>query len=231
MRSFALLILILLPAAPAAGHELFLQCQGERLLLFHGHPDPGSEPDEPGQMCPDSALESVTAVTSRGAHVSTADPTTNGWPAKESALWITLRPEDWTHTRQGTVNAPPDSVAGPLGSWTSYESILWLGDASAWNFVPECEPARPRLLPTENPFEQRVGAKLTVRLTGGDVPIAGAVVTYHGKARGITDSDGRINIRLKRAGMQLLTATWVRSDPSGHCDEIVATTTLQFNLE
>jgi nickel transport protein len=55
-------------------------------------------------------------------------------------------------------------------------------------------------------------------------------VSYGGKTRGQSDSDGRVNIRLKQGGLQLIQASFTEAGDGKKADELVHSTTLVFEL-
>jgi nickel transport protein len=71
--------------------------------------------------------------------------------------------------------------------------------------------------------------RLLVMLDGKTV--AGAAVSYDGRLRGITDENGRINIRIRRAGLQMIQATLSLPYPGPEADETVHTTMLNFEVQ
>lgn len=233
----SLLILMTAWSATASAHELFLSADGQLLVLYRGHAPGdagyGDDHDHGPEVCAPDLLTGVVGIDHAGLRWIQSEPGRNGWPAGGQALLIHLSSGFWTKTPDGTVNLPPDSTVQPLTSWRSYESLKWLAKGDAWALrlgAGEGDDAL-ELLPLEDPFALHRGDKLTVRLVSGERPIADAVVAYGGRVRGRTDNEGRINIRLKHSGMQLLTASWVRPDPTGRCERIVTTTALQFELE
>ena len=82
-----------------------------------------------------------------------------------------------------------------------------------------------------NPLEIRKSQKLKVLVTARNEPVAGIVVTYDGKPRGVTGPGGTINIRLKENGPQNISATMIRDEPTEEFDRIITTATLEFHLE
>mgnify|MGYP001814810636 CR=1 FL=1 len=74
------------------------------------------------------------------------------------------------------------------------------------------------------------GKKLRLLVAYRKQPAEGVVVTYDGKPRGQTGPDGRINIRVRHAGFQVIQASLSRPDPSGMADEIIRTTNLNLEL-
>jgi nickel transport protein len=55
-------------------------------------------------------------------------------------------------------------------------------------------------------------------------------VSYDGKPRGTTGRDGRINIRLRHGGFQVIQASLTRPDASGKADEVIHSANLNFEL-
>ena len=61
-------------------------------------------------------------------------------------------------------------------------------------------------------------------------PVAGASVAYHGNPRGETDADGRIAIRLRHGGVQLIATSLELPLKDGKADTEILAATLQFDL-
>ncbi|MCK7577697.1 MAG: hypothetical protein MZV65_19130 [Chromatiales bacterium] len=55
-------------------------------------------------------------------------------------------------------------------------------------------------------------------------------VAYDGEPRGGTDADGRINIRLRHGGVQLISASFDEPLQDARADKAVRATVLQFQL-
>ena len=55
-------------------------------------------------------------------------------------------------------------------------------------------------------------------------------MSYDGKPRGTTGRDGRINVRVRHGGFQVIQASLTLPDPSGKADEIVHSANLNFEL-
>jgi nickel transport protein len=134
----------------------------------------------------------------------------------------------WTKTPYGTQNLPKNQARMPLRSWLSHDSVKridhWAGPL-----------ARPlagglELTPLEDPLSLRKGEKLRLQVTFDGTPVEDAVVAYDGKPRGRPGADGRINIRVRHGGFQVIQATLTRSIASEKADEVIYSTHLNFEL-
>jgi len=223
-------VFLLLFPSLATAHSLFFTHGDGAWRLVRGHPGDGdtgpchdlvhvrllvftdggttllAETDGAGAVVPDSLLPPAGA-----ALVAVAD-----WGA-------------WTKTPDGTRHAPPSRVDSPLESWRSLERLVLLLDPAAP--PPPAAGRGLELQPLVPPATVRPGHKLRVRVTLDGAPVAGVPVAYGEDVRGVTDDRGEINIRLRHGGLQLLRASLRRPDPSGTCDRLVRSATLQFDLE
>ena len=57
---------------------------------------------------------------------------------------------------------------------------------------------------TENPFALAVGDKLRLTVVFRGEPAQDVTVAYDGDPRGVTGDDGRINLRIRHKGLQLI---------------------------
>ena len=81
-----------------------------------------------------------------------------------------------------------------------------------------------------DPASLREGKKLRLRVSFDGRPVEGVVVSYDGKPRGTTGRDGRINIRVRHGGFQVIQASLTLPDASGKADEVVHSANLNFEL-
>jgi nickel transport protein len=134
----------------------------------------------------------------------------------------------WTKTPSGTENEPRAQVEQAIRSWLSFEGVKRI---NAWHerfrlpLTGDLE-----IVSEEDPTSRRPGDKLAVRVSLGGRPVEGAIVAVDGKPRGRTETDGRLNIRLRRAGLQMIQASLTLPDTTGVADEIIQTTTLNFEI-
>jgi nickel transport protein len=116
----------------------------------------------------------------------------------------------------------------PVKSWLSHDSVKRI---DRWA-EPLAKPlaAGLELIPLEDPLRLRKGEKLHLRVTFDGKPVEDADVAYDGKPRGRPGPDGRINIRLRHGGFQVIQASVTRAIASGKADEVIHSTHLNFEL-
>ena len=76
----------------------------------------------------------------------------------------------------------------------------------------------------------RKGRKLRLQVTFDLQPAGGVVVTYDGKPRGQTGQDGRINVRVRHGGFQVVQASSHRPHASDEADEVIHSANLNIEL-
>lgn len=235
MSSLPLPLLLsgLLAAWPAVAHDLWVERQANRLVLQYGHERSGHGgvgllAYSPAQVqrtaCFDAQGRELAAVTSETYPVA-MQPRTGDC----AAGWFLLSSGYWSKTPYGTKNLPRSEVTGAvLSSWLSVESVKRL---DAWGpglgrpLTRELE-----LVPQQNPLLLRPGDKLGLAVYRDGQPAPGVTVAYFGHPRGVTGADGRVNLRLKDAGYQLLQASLELPLANGKADRAVHATALVFEL-
>ena len=211
-------------AAPAQAHDLWLEPGPAGLTLYQGHRHSSHAGAE---------LEPYDPAIFQGARCGTspARPLAQGYPLRFAdcpRLTLDLSSGYWTKTPWETRNTPRTGLSGVLKSWRSEERLIRLG---RW----DAALARPlgdglEILPTHDPFALEAGDKLQVRVFEAGQPAAGVPVAYGDSTRGVTGPDGSINLRLRQAGLQRLSATRETPLRDGKADVLVRTSTLQFEL-
>jgi nickel transport protein len=117
----------------------------------------------------------------------------------------------------------------PVSSWLSYESVKRIdrwADALSLPLTEDLE-----ITPLKNPIKLKKGKKVQLLVTFKGEPIEEVVVSYFDRPRGTSNSDGKINIRLKNSGLQLISASYKQKTESEKADEIVYTTFLNFEVK
>jgi nickel transport protein len=82
----------------------------------------------------------------------------------------------------------------------------------------------------ENPLTLGPGGKTRLLVTLDGAPVKGAAVSYDGETRGVTGEDGRVNIKIRHAGYQVIQAGISVPLGSDEADETVYTTNLNFEI-
>lgn len=228
-RLCAGLALPCLVGAPAWAHDLWLDKEAGAWVLYQGHrhsAHSGAElvPYEPvmvkGWLCVD---EQGTARPLAGA---------SAYPAKVVADCATLAVRFatgyWTKTAWDTRNLPKTGITGVLKSWYSEESLKLVQRWASGSTRPLGQGLE--LTPTSNPLLLKAGDKLVVLVTDGGKPVAGVPVAYAGDTRGASGDDGKVSIRLRQAGLQLLQASRETPRADGKADLAVHSASLQFEI-
>ncbi|RMD82173.1 MAG: DUF4198 domain-containing protein [Candidatus Dadabacteria bacterium] len=231
MRAFtsaAVFTLLLVVAAPAGAHELWLDpAAGGGLVLNYGHARDAEEGPRRIEYRPEWIREAL--CVDPGGHAApvkleAAYPVRLPGPC--AAAYVRISSGYWTKTPYGTKNEPPAAGDQVVDSWLSFESTKRI---ERWSpALAEPLASGLELTPTRDPTELRPGEKLRLLVTLAGKPVAGAVVAYDDSVRGQSDSEGRINVRIRHRGLQWVTATLEQPDPSGKARRIVRTTTLNF---
>lgn len=214
---------------PAAAHDLWLESGPANWALRYGH-RPGGHGGAQALPLPPERVQRAVAVTSAGDTLTVAltDARAGAWPADAAAIFVVTSSGIWTKSTEGTKNLTPAQVAHPLASWRSVESVKgiarWL-PALAAPLTGELE-----LVPASDPLRLAVGEKLTLIATRGGKPAPGVTVAYAGEPRGLTDAAGKVNIRLRAAGLQLIQASLETPLTTGEADKLIEATALCFSL-
>jgi nickel transport protein len=233
MSRLPLLLLILAAhlgsSCGAHAHALWIERTDEGLTLLSGHRH--SEHGGPELMeYPLAYVLEAVCFDSRG-EPTVMEPTATpvSFPGDCAACTALLSSGYWTKTPRGTKNLPKDEADTPLRSWLSYESVKRIDHWSEAFAAPLTENLE--IIPLTDPAQMHEGDKVTVLVTFRGEPLAGVPVAYSGSTRGETDSEGRINIRLRKPGLQLLSASYRIPLESARADEEVHTATLVFELQ
>jgi nickel transport protein len=221
--------LVCASSLPAQAHDLWLEKTGKHFVLYQGHRHsahagaetlPYDKQFVTGAQCLDAraALRPLTVIA------------TAPWSATGdcAALIIDVSSGDWSKTPWETKNVPKSEAPGAIKSWRSKERLKYLtrwSPAFAKPFADGLE-----IVPVSDPFALKPGDKLLVQVFTDRQPLANAPVAYHGEPRGATDAEGRIAIRLRHGGLQLIATSFERPLKDGKADVEMLTATLQFEL-
>lgn len=228
MRISVSLLLLSLPLT-ATAHDLWLDKEGGGYTLFQGHrhsAHAGAEvvPYEP------TAVKSVTCLEQGGASKAVAPGKAH--PVKFStdcaAVLVSFSTGYWTKTAWETKNAPKTGISGVMKSWLSEDSVKRIDrwtPASAQPLGSGLE-----ITPVSDPLKVAIDDKLVVLVTENKKPKAGVPVAYQGDTRGATGDDGKIAIRIRHGGVQLISASIEVPLNDGKADTAIRATALQFEL-
>lgn len=219
-------------ASTAAAHDYWFEpdaTNGDVLMYrghrFSDHDGVALEPYEP------SEIESAACLGDRfsAPRDSFARIYPMRLPADCLALFVFLDAGTWVRMPDGIANVTSHDGAGAIESWKALESVKLIKE---WDAERLTAPLSSELdiVPTGDPFALEPGDKIRLQVTLNGRPVEGAAVAYHGDFRGYTDSDGRVNIRIRHGGLQVIGASIEEPLDGGEADRLVRSAVLQFEL-
>lgn len=223
------LVLLTLFSASAFAHDLWIEKEGNAYVLLQGHRHSAHEGAELVPYAA-SAVKGMLCLDSRGG--SKSMPVGQASPARFSgdcsALLATFSTGYWTKTAWETKNQAKTGIAGVIKSWYSEESLKYI---ERWS-INAGSPVGSGLeiTPTTNPLTLKAGDKLVVLVTDGGKQVAGVPVAYAGDTRGASGPDGKVAIRLRHGGLQLLEASLETPLTDGKADSSIRTASIQFEI-
>jgi nickel transport protein len=222
-------LLFLLAALPADAHDLWLEKEAAGLTLLQGHRHSahgGADtlPYEPG------FVREALCLEDSGRSKSLAAGRTAPWKVATdcAALLVSVSSGYWSKTPWETRNLPKDQVSGALKSWLSEESVKRIARWSPGTDRPLGKGLE--ITPATDPLALKPGDKLVVLVTDDGKPKAGLPVAYGGDTRGATGEDGRIAIRIRQGGVQLISTSLETPLTDGKADQRIRSAALQFDL-
>lgn len=229
MRLLPLLVTLASAASSAAAHDLWLEKEGKRWTLYQGHRHSAHAGAETLAYGGNFVL-AAQCLDARGGRRPLAVLAAAPWSASGdcAALLVDVSSGYWSKTPWETQNVPKPEAPGALRSWLSKDSVKRIEHWSPLFTLPLGVDLD--IAPTADPFALKPGDKLVVRVTREGKPLAGVPVAYHGDTRGATDPDGRVAIRLRHGGLQMISASVELPLKDGKADVEILATALQFEL-
>ncbi|MGH8643270.1 MAG: DUF4198 domain-containing protein [Gammaproteobacteria bacterium] len=233
MKAVLLRLILTLPfvCSTAYAHDYRIEREGNQYALYQGHLY-STHKGEPNVAYDPAIVKAAYCAAGNGA--LTELPRSNIYPLRLdgscTALFVQSSSGYWSQTLTETVNKPRTEVRGALRGWLSEESIKYLADWAPGFAGPMTQ--RLELVPLENPLTLEPGDKIRMVALYQGKPQAGVVFAYDGEARGVTGDDGKLNVRVRHGGMQVVSASLeqpVQGDPNA--DKVLRGTIFQFPLK
>ncbi|MFY9261001.1 MAG: DUF4198 domain-containing protein [Gallionella sp.] len=226
MKKRLCFLLALLPVA-ANAHDLWIEKEAGDYSLYQGH---RYSSHGGAEVVPYDAAAVKSVWCGDAAGKTAALMLGKNYPVKFAGdcavLLVTFSSGYWSKTVWETKNVPKTGVAGVIKSWYSAESLKYI---ERWvNATPLAVGLE--ITPTTNPLSLMAGDKLTVLVTDNGKPVAGVPVAYAGDTRGATGADGKVSIRLRQPGVQLIEASLETPLTDGKADTAIRTASLQFEV-
>ncbi len=231
MKTFlAALLMVCFTASGLSAHELWLEKGEGTYSVLYGHRAEDGHGTEIIPYKPEEVLEiKCFDHNGRETAVDIQKETPVTMQGNCAAVNTVFSSGYWTKTPKGTKNIAKDQAGTPIYSWYSLESAKRI---DAWSKALE----RPltdslEIVPRNNPLALKKGAKLRLRVFFKGQPLENAVVTYDGKPRGATDREGRVNLRIKHAGFQMISTSHKEKNSSPKADDTIYSTNLIFEAQ
>lgn len=221
--------LLALVACPALAHDLWVDREASAYVLYQGHRHSAHSGPEVVPYEVSSVKEALCVADNGGTK---ALPLGKTHPVRVTGdcatLLISFSTGYWSKTAWETRNQPKTGISGVMKSWYSEESLKLL---ERWRGASAAVVGQGlEISPVTNPLLAKEGDKLTFLVTDGGKPVAGVPVAYAGETRGATGSDGKVGIRLRQTGRQLISASLESPLADGKADSSIRTATLQFEM-
>lgn len=224
-------LLLLLLVRPALAHDLWLERDTAGIALYQGHKHSahgGARTIPYGA----SFVKEAVGFDAAGRTITLPMPKSSPWRVATTdfaAVRVAVSSGYWTKTPWATRNVPKTGVTDAIKSWLSEASVKRID-----RWVPGVD--RPlteglEITPAVDPFALKPGDTLVALVTKEGKPKGGVPVAYGDVKVGATDEDGRLAIRLRHRGTQLITATVESPLGDGKADVVISGAVLQFELK
>ncbi len=226
-----LAILLFLARSPEIlAHDLWLEKTSQRWTLYQGHRHSSHAGAETIAYA-DNFVTAARCVDGQGNKRPLSVTGTAPWTASGdcAALVVDVSSGYWSKTPWETKNVPKKEAPGAIKSWLSKDSLKRI---DVWSpAFAHALGSGLEIVPTTNPLALKPGDKLVVRVMRAGQPVSGAPVAYHGETRGETDAEGRVAIRLRHPGVQLVSTSIELPLNDGKADVESLSATLQFEIK
>jgi nickel transport protein len=215
-----------LPAV-ARAHDLWLEPQGEVLVLRYGHR---------GGESLDLDASKVTALPCRRGQAPTADiraasrasPKELRTPARCDVASAHVDGGFWSLTPDGEKNLPRSQVPDAVRSWQSKQFAKWVDVRSPSAGAPLGDELE--ILPVGDLSRVRQGDKATFRVLWQGKPASGVVLAIDHRPLGETDAAGECRLRVRASEVESVSATLKRPLGTPEADTLTAEASLTFEV-
>ncbi len=216
---------------PVWAHDYWFEREGQEYVFYRGHHFGDHEGESLVPYDP-AIIKHVTCVSPDGVPRSVPPPTR--YPARIPSpcarLTVEVDSGYWSVTGIETFNQPKEAVPEALSSWRAIESTTLLNAWTPFDHPPSL-PQGLEIFFERDPFLEEEGDKLRLVVLQAGTPRQGVTVAYDGNPRGVTGPDGRINIRIRHGGLQVITGSVKEPAPDlQKADTLLRSTTVFFQL-
>jgi nickel transport protein len=223
----ALAVAATLAPGTAGAHDLWLEPQGDALVLRNGHRRGELLDLDAGKVKVVRCLRGGAAAADVRAASSTT-PKELRTPSRCEVASAYLDGGYWSLTPDGEKNLPKDRAAGAVRSWRSKQFAKWVDVRS-----PDARAAlgdELEIVPVGDLSRVREGDKATFRVLWQGKPVAGAVLAIDHQPLGATDASGECRVRVRAADVESVSATLKRPLGTPEADTVTAEASLTFEV-
>ena len=214
-----------LPAA-ARAHDLWLEPQGEVLVLRYGHRGGESlDLDAAKVKALPCRKGQAPAVDVRAA--SRASPKELRTPSRCDVASAFLD-GGLSLTPDGEKNLPRSQVPDAVRSWRSMQFAKWVGTRSPGAAAPLGDELG--ILPVGDLSRVRQGDKATFRVLWQGKPASGVVLAIDHRPLGETDAAGECRLKVRASEVESVSATLKRPLGTPEADTLTAEASLTFEV-
>ncbi len=199
--------LVLFVISSSSAHDYWYEASGQDYVLYRGHHLIEHEGEEIVPYDP-SIVKKIYCESTDGVIQELPPPSQypTRIPGPCASLAVEVNSGYWSQTWTETVNQSKDEVPDVLFSWQAFESAKLI---NSWSDGHKPRPLSNGLeiVSEKNPLDLEVGQKLRLLVMQEGNPRSGVTIAYDGKPRGVTGKDGRINIRIRHPGLQVITGS------------------------
>jgi len=227
MRALAVVIAALAAPPAARAHDLWLERDGEGLVLRYGH--------RGGEVL-DLDAAKVKAIRCRRSGAPQAD-VRPGAVAEPRALRTAARCDVasavldngfWSLTPDGEKNLPGSRVPDAVRSWQSRQFAKWIDVRSVEAGAVLGDELE--IVPAGDLSRVRRGDKATFRVLWQGKPVAGAVLAIDHQPLGESDGAGECRLKVRAAEVESVSATLRRPLGTPEAETLVAEASLTFEV-
>ncbi len=227
MRTLAAACLLSLAPAPALGHDLWIEPEGDAFLLRYGHRGAEALPIDA------SKVRAIRCRSGDGAprdvrDTATFSPKEVRIAARCAAVSAYLHGGFYSLTPDGERNLPRNRVENAVKAWESRQFAKWVDARAPGAGSPVGDELE--IVPASDLSRARRGDKVAVRVLFQGKPVPGAVVAIDHRPLGESDSAGEVRVRIRSATVESIGATLRRPLSTPEADAQVLEATLSFEV-
>ncbi|MCX7957595.1 MAG: DUF4198 domain-containing protein [Deltaproteobacteria bacterium] len=229
MRSIILTLFFITVSSFAYSHDLWIEEEDGSFKLLYGHKHSSHGGDTIMEYKPEF-VKYIKCLSNQ----KTEDIVPDGkYPVSFQracdVVFIMFSSGYWTKTVYGTKNVSKENEKQVIKSWESFESVKYIKNLSSKHQMPLSDDLE--IVPLSDLSKIKTGDKLRLKVFFKGKPAKDVSVAYDDKVRGTTDSEGNINITLKKSGFQIISASLTEKGDGVKADEKITTTSLNFVLK